>query len=343
MVARYRISVDDWLRHLLAADLYVRSAAGEGAMLTPQQQRDIAAIPGVAQTGFQRVSQLSLAPARPTVALIARLIDEGDPGKSLPLLGEQSAAMPAGSVPVWGSEAMVDLYGWRPGQTLQLPLGGGQAQVVVAGIWRDYARQNGGIQMRLADYRKLTGDLMANDVALWLARDTSLQSVQQALRALPFGTSLEITQPGEIRALSLKIFDRSFAVTYLLEGVAILIGLFGIAATFSAQTLARAREFGMLRHLGFSRRQVLAVLATEGLLLTAIGVVVGFVLGWCISLILVFIVNPQSFHWSMQLHMPWNMLFAVTALLLASAGLTALISGRLAVAGEAVKAVRDDW
>ena len=73
------------------------------------------------------------------------------------------------------------------------------------------------------------------------------------------------------------------------------------------------------------------------------GFAVGFLLGWCISLILVFIVNPQSFHWTMQLHMPWGMLAAVAAALLASAALTALLAGRQAVSGDAVRAVREDW
>ena len=126
------------------------------------------------------------------------------------------------------------------------------------------------------------------------------------LRALPFGASLDLSQPGEIRARTLVIFDRSFAVTYLLEAVAIVIGLFGVAATFSAQTLARAREFGMLRHVGVTRSQVLAILALEGGMLTACGIAMGFVLGFAISLILVFVVNPQSFHWSMSLHVPWT-------------------------------------
>src|SRR5690606_27821093 len=152
---------------------------------------------------------------------------------------------------------------------------------------------------------------------LWLARETTVDAVRDSLRALPFGSALEITEPAEIRAVSLKIFDRSFAVTYLLEAVAILIGLCGIAAAFSAQTLARAREFGMLRHVGLTRGQILQLLASEGLLLAAIGVGVGFVLGWCISLILIFIVNPQSFHWTMQMHMPWGLLAAVAAVLLA--------------------------
>jgi len=346
MVASFRVSVDDWLRHLLAADLYLRvPAAADAGGLGPDQQRQIAAVPGVLQADFQRVTQLTLDPARPAVALIARPIDAADPGRKLPLTGTQLAAaqLPAGARPVWVSEAMVDLYGYKVGASVMLPLGTGQQPFTVAGVWRDYARQSGAIQMRLHDYQAASGDPTVGDAALWLRPGATVREVTAGLRALPFGATLELSEPGEIRALSLKIFDRSFAVTYLLEAVAIIIGLFGIAATFSAQTMARAREFGMLRHIGVTRRQVLAMLAAEGGLLTAAGIVVGFLLGWCISLILVFIVNPQSFHWTMQLHMPWNTLAAVAAALLASAALTALVAGRQAVSGDAVRAVREDW
>lgn len=99
----------------------------------------------------------------------------------------------------------------------------------------------------------------------------------------------------------------------------------------------------MLRHLGVSRRQILGILASEGGMLTAIGIMVGFVLGWVISLILVFVVNPQSFHWSMQMHLPWGLLASVAALLLVSAMVTALAAGRYALSGSAIRAVSEDW
>jgi putative ABC transport system permease protein len=160
---------------------------------------------------------------------------------------------------------------------------------------------------------------------------------------LPFGAALTFASPGEIRAASLKIFDRSFAVTYLLEAIAIAIGLSGVAATFSAQTLARAREFGMLRHVGVTRGQVLRILAFEGACLTLLGVACGFALGLVISLILVYVVNPQSFHWTMQLHLPWNLLGSVAAVLVLASVATALVSGRYALSGGPVRAVREDW
>jgi putative ABC transport system permease protein len=214
---------------------------------------------------------------------------------------------------------------------------------VVAGVWRDYARQTGAIELRLTDYRRLTNDESATDAALTLAPGTSAAQVIAALRALPFGAALEFAQPGEIRARTLTIFDRSFAVTYLLEGVAIVIGLFGVAATFSAQTLARSREFGMLRHVGVTRWQVLAILAAEGGMLTALGIGMGFVLGLAISFILIFVVNPQSFHWTMSLHIPWLALGAVAWVMLVSSCATAVVSGRKAVSVDAVRAVKEDW
>jgi putative ABC transport system permease protein len=346
MVSSFRVSVDDWLTRLLAADLYVRSAAGgDTGALNPAEQKMIAAAAGIARADFLRAMQLTLDPSRPGVALIARPVDAADPGKTLPMTGEIIAAdkLPDGVLPIWVSEAMIDLYGYTVGKRVSLPIGSRSHDFIVAGVWRDYARQSGSIQMRLSDYQALSGDRDVNDAALRLQPGVTTAQAINTLKGLPFGAALEFAEPGEIRAISLKIFDRSFAVTYLLEAVAIIIGLFGIAATFSAQTLARAREFGMLRHIGVTRRQILGALAIEGGLLTAVGIVVGFVLGWSISLILVFIVNPQSFHWTMQLHMPWGLLAAVAAVLLGSAALTALVSGRHAVSGNAIRAVQEDW
>jgi putative ABC transport system permease protein len=336
MVSSFRDSVDDWLQHL-----YVRvQNGGEHARFGTSEQQQIAQLPSVAKLEATRHQLITLAPARPAVALIARSIDANAPDRSLTMVGEPIQGVQR---PVWGSEAMVDLYGWTPGQTVQLPIAGHMQSFTVAGIWRDYARQSGAIMMRIEDYRQLSGDLAVNDLALWIKRDSSLQSLRRQLDALPFAATLEYAEPGEIRSVSLKIFDRSFAVTYVLEGIAIVIGLFGVAATFSAQTLSRAKEFGMLRHIGITRRQILTLLASEGSLLASLAILVGFLLGWCISLILVFIVNPQSFHWTMELHIPSTLLASVAAVLLFSAAATALISGRLAVSGSAVRAVREDW
>lgn len=346
MVTSFRVSVDDWLERVLPADLYVRAAAtGDQGGFQPDVQQVVAALPDFDRVDFFRTQQLILDANRPEITLIARPVDRTDPRNTLPMTDDMMApaSWPDGVMPVWVSEAMVDLYGYRVGEKVTLPISTTSDEFLVAGVWRDYGRQFGAIQMQLGDYQALTGDVSVNTVALWLQAGISSDAAIAKLRQLPFGAALEISRSGDMRALSLEIFDRSFAVTYLLELVAVVIGLLGVAASFSAQTLARAKEFGMLRHIGVMRRQILTMLAAEGGLLTVLGVVLGFVLGGSISLILVFIVNPQSFHWTMQLHLPWGWLTMIAVIMLASAALTALLAGRRAVSGHVIRAVREDW
>jgi putative ABC transport system permease protein len=346
MVTSFRVSIDDWLGQVLPADLYVRTASsGEQGGFPPDAQQAIAALSGFNRIDFFRTQQLTLAPNRPDITLFARPVDRTDPRNTLPMTDDMltPGSIPSDAMPVWISEAIVDLYGYRVGDTIKLPVGTASNEFLVAGVWRDYGRQFGAIQMLLSDYRALIGDMSVNTIAMWLQPDTTADQALAMLRQLPFGESLEISRSSDLRVLSLEIFDRSFAVTYLLEIIAVVIGLLGVAASFSAQTLARVKEFGMLRHIGVLRRQIFALLAAEGGLLTLLGIALGFALGWTISLILVFIVNPQSFHWTMSLHVPWLWLMTIAVILLMSAALTALLSGRRAVSAQMVRAVREDW
>jgi putative ABC transport system permease protein len=255
-----------------------------------------------------------------------------------------------GAINVFVSEAMVDLYDARPGSTLKLPLVAGHSPVptYVRGVWRDYARQTGSVVMPLADYRNATGDTTITNLAIWLQRGTPTSTVEQAIRraARDRGMAerlIEFADTGDIRDKTMRIFDRSFAVTYWLQAVAIAIGLFGTAASFSAQVLARRKEFGLLCHLGFTRQQVLAIVAVEGLALTLVGALMGLALGLSVSVVLIQVVNPQSFHWTMDMLVPWARLLALCGSVVAAGTLTALVAGRQAVGNDAVMAVKEDW
>ncbi len=338
MVTSFRGSVDQWLGQVLPADLYLRSGRGAAGAMDTGLQDKLAGIPGIASVAFSRFDSLRLAEGRAPVLLIARPVVRD--GSGLPLVG---AAWPVAGDAVWISEAMQDLYGWRVGQMVELPLAGRLLRRPVAGVWRDYARQTGSILMDLEDYRRVTGDRLASDGAITLARGSNAAQVAAAVAALSATTSLEVTYPGQIRAISLRIFDRTFAVTYGLEAVAVLIGLAGVAASFAALASARRREFGMLRHLGLTRRQIGWMLAQEGALAASVGVFAGLAVGSAIGLILIEVVNRQSFHWSMDLHIPWASLAAFGAVLIALAALAAVVAGRSAMQQAAVLAVRDDW
>jgi putative ABC transport system permease protein len=263
--------------------------------------------------------------------------------RAFPPVGERYERRAGDPTAVWASEAVTDLYGLTPGKRLELPLAGRNHPVVVAGIFRDYARQHGALLIDRADYVALTGDRAVNDGSLWLAPGASRADAAAALRALPGGARLDIADPGEIRELSLRIFDRSFAVTYAMEAVAFLVGLFGLSSSLGAIVLARRREFGVLRHLGLTRRQIRTMLATEGGLLALVGAAAGLAAGAAISLVLVYVVNRQSFHWSMELHPPYLLLFSLVLILIGLAVVTAVVSGREATGMGPVRAVREDW
>jgi putative ABC transport system permease protein len=207
----------------------------------------------------------------------------------------------------------------------------------VAGVWRDYVRQSGAIALERSDFERLTGDRRVNDLALWLQAGSDPAGVQAAIRLLaeqqqPGAAGLiDFASASQLRATSLRIF------------VAIGIGLFGVAASFSAQVLARRKEFGLLAHLGLTRRQILAVVAGEGTAWSLIGALAGLALGLAVSVVLVHVVNPQSFHWTMDLALPGWRLLALCAAVVIAGMATAWLAARAAAGRDAVLAVKEDW
>jgi putative ABC transport system permease protein len=367
MVASFRESVTHWLDLMLPADLYVRSAgnlaATDTVFFNPEFVAAASRLPGVKKLQSQRMLPLQLQSDQAAVSLLAREL--GDPTRTLPLL-QPPVAVPEGMVGVFVSEAVVDLFGARPGQVFPLlsqtfmPLAqSGKAKSViffVAAVWRDYARQNGAIVMDRSTFEDLTGDRRSNELSLWLHDAQSAADVQRALLTLAgpqaargadpvtgTGGLLEFGTTAQIRAISLRMFDRSFAVTYWLQAVAIGIGLFGIAASFSAQVLSRRKEFGLLAHLGLTRRQILGMVTLEGAAWTTLGAIAGLGLGLVVAVVLVHVVNPQSFHWTMDLMLPWPRLLLLGLAVVLAGTLTAWLAGRNAAGQHAVLAVREDW
>jgi putative ABC transport system permease protein len=361
MVASFRTGVSDWLGDVLPADLYARSAsstsASNQAWLPPGFVQQAAQVAGVQRVQASRSTSLNLVndskdgndsrkSDKPSVVLVSREL--AAPENALPLLRAPLPvqALQPGEVAVYVSEAVVSLYGAEQGQRLLLPLPG-QVEPVparVLGVWRDYARQFGAITMADSDYQRLTGDTRINDLALWLGPGADAAAVQGALRALlPDPAMLEFMSSADLRRLSLRIFDRSFAVTYYLQALAVVIGLLGIAASLSAQVLARRKEFGLLVHLGLTRRQIVAVVAGEGAAWVAAGTCIGLLLGLAISMVLVWVVNPQSFHWTMGLVLPATRLALLCGAVMVAGTLTSAWAARHAATRQAVLSVKEDW
>jgi len=356
MVFSFRESFERWLGGVLPADVQLRVAQGtDTGFLEAAEQRALATLPGIARTEFRRLTPLLLDPGQPAITVIARDFVPGEGPDVLPLVRRASATTPTAEgatsatdngepPPVWMSEAVEDLYGWTLGSVVELPFGGNRHRFRVAGVFRDYGRSTGAIVISRAEYQRASGDDRATEASFWLEPGAPAAAALAAIGArLPDGRALDLLETTQVRDISLRIFDRAFLVTYALEAVAVVIGLLGVAFAASSAALARRGEFAMLRHVGMLRRQVLAMLAGEGLLTSLIGVVYGLVLGGALSLVLVYVINRQSFNWSVELAVPALQLGGLSAVLVLAAALTATISGRAAMSGETMRAVREDW
>ncbi len=342
MVSSFRVSVDDWLVQVLPGDLYLRaSSSAASGYLDDEAIAVIAAFPGVASVDSTRLVNLRLSAAEPVFSLLARPVG-GNWG--LPLVAGSMSPPATASLPAaWISEAAADRLGLAVGAELELPLQGRPQRFIVAGIWRDYARQHGAALIEAADYRALSGDARINDAAIRLQPGVDAATVADGLRRRFGADQVTISLPGEIRAQTLRIFDRTFLITYLMEAVTVLIGLFGIATTFAALGATRQGEFGMLRHLGFTRADVGRLITLEGGLTAALGVLTGLLAGGAIAWVLIAVVNRQSFHWSMDLAVPWLALALFAASLVLLAALVARLAARQAMQASAVQAVKADY
>jgi putative ABC transport system permease protein len=343
MIHSFRVSFDHWLGKLLPADLQLREPFGnDTAFWSSADQAKLAAIPGVSRVEFRRTRQLLLDPKRAPVTLIARGASDAQTAAELPLV--QSAKAPHVQNPAWISEAIQDHYGYKVGDAIALPLAGRMQAFTVAGVWRDYARLSGSIVISTHAYQADTGDTGANEGSIWLKSGVAAASTERLLRSrLNDGDAVEIVTTAALHERSLQIFDRAFAITYALEVIAVIIGLTGVSFAASSTALARRAEFGMLRHIGMLRRQIIGMLADEGILTSIFGVIYGLALGVALSLVLVYVINRQSFNWSIDLSVPAWLLALLSLALISAAAITAVISGRAALSQDAVRAVREDW
>ena len=287
-----------------------------------------------------RYERIVLDSSGPPLSVVARPITERI------LRGFHAAAAPGAAagdeIGVWISEAAHDLHGWNPGDRIVLPIAGKRVKARVAGIIRDYARTWGAVLVDIRDYRRVTGDSRVNDFAIYLAKGATMGEATRALRdALPQARGIRTEDAAEIHRRSLEIFDRSFAVTYALEAIAVVIGLAGLTSSFAALAWSRRREFGVLRFLGFRRRDILQLLALEGAATGALGAAIGLAIGVAISFVLVRVVNRQSFHWTLEVHWPVAGIALLLAAVVALCAIGARLSAAAAVRHEAVLAVKD--
>src|SRR6202030_2038142 len=146
----------------------------------------------------------------------------------------------------------------------------------------------------------------------------------------------------DLRGEALRIFDRTFAITYALEGIAILVAVMGVAGALLALVIDRRRELGLLRYLGASSEQLRKLILTEAGLLGLLANLSGLVLGFFLSLVLIFVINKQSFGWTIRLHWPVAVLLGTTTVIFLATLLSGCYPARIAVRLNPIEVVHEE-
>jgi putative ABC transport system permease protein len=223
--------------------------------------------------------------------------------------------------------------------TLQSP--SGPFQVPVLGTYYDYASERGYIVLPRWFYRTHFEDRYSTTLGVYVDQGSDLERVRsEMLNVLGPDTSLSVRTNGELRREVLRVFDNTFAITYALHAVSILVAILGVMNAMLAITIEMRREFAILRAIGASVQQIEKILLVQAGTLGLLGNVLGLAVGFLLSLLLIHVINKQSFGWTVQLNLPvafllqsFCLIFAVS---IASGWLPARTAGR-DVSGEAVR------
>ncbi|CAN5617276.1 FtsX-like permease family protein [soil metagenome] len=339
MVFSFRSTVQSWIDQTLAADLFIAPASSElvgaSSFMPAETAKFLEGQPQVeAIDTFREVSlpwrekNVFLAVVRGTHSSRFPFV-RGDAAEILRRFREEPVVIV--------SESFSRRNGVRDGEMLELPTPAGPRPFQIAGTFYDYTRDAGVVFMNVRTFGAIWGDERFNSLAVYLRPGGSAAEVEQAFRA-------EFSRTGEYMMLSnaalrvrvFEIFDQTFAVTYVLRTIAVIVAVVGICLTLTTLIAERSRELGVLRAIGGSVAQLRRLLLWESAMIGLLAAVVGLASGICLSFVLTGVINRAFFGWTIQLAFPWGSL-AVTPLWIVAAAVVAGLwpawrVGRLVVA-----------
>jgi len=212
----------------------------------------------------------------------------------------------------------------------------------VADIYYDYASERGVIIVERATLLKYFPDPLPSNLAVYVAAGVELETVRKEIEKASSGRNILIFSNRDLRAEAIRIFDRTFAITYALEAVAIFVAVMGIAGALVALVMDRRRELGLLRFLGAATGQLRKMILVEAGLLGLLANVAGLGLGILLSLILIYVINKQSFGWTIQFHWPVAVLGAAISVVYAATVLAGLYPAHVATQMNPIEVVHEE-
>ena len=348
MVGSFRTTVIQWMEGEVPADFYIRPAGGHSVdrhpTISPELADKLATLPGVEAVDRLRAYQISF-DGVPTTVAAADLRESRKRGRSDFFSGrpvdEVLGELRTGNAVVV-SEPFTYKHSVKTGDTISLPLGTSLVNFRIADVYYDYGSENGFVLMDRAAMKKYLPDEAPSNLAVYVAGGADPAQVREEIEKACTNYRVLIFSNADLRKQAIVIFDRTFAITYALEAVAVLVAVMGVAGALLALVIDRKRELGLLRFLGATvaqiRRMVLAEAALLGLLANAAGLILGFAL----SLILIFVINKQSFGWTIRFHWPVAILSGAISLIFVATVLAGFYPGRIAVRLNPIEAVHEE-
>jgi putative ABC transport system permease protein len=348
MVGSFRQTVLTWLDSELPADLYLAPAGAMGGDLHPtissQTADAIAATAGVESVARLRAYETEYQGLPATLAGASQ--GRHVPRQNLTFFSKRPSAevlkeLAAGDNAAV-SEPFANKHHVKAGDTITLPLGEHQVRFHVIDIFYDYGHEAGYIVVDWHTLLRYLPDATPTNLAVYLKPGASLQVTRNAIQKATAGESLMMLSNGEIRHQAIRVFDQTFAITYAVEAISILVAIGGVAGALISIVMDRRREFGVLRYLGSTSGQIRKLILVEAGLIGLLANVLGLVLGYVLSLVLVYVINKQSFGWTIQFHWPVAVLLGSLSLVYVCTVLAGLFPARLAVRLDPMEVVHEE-
>jgi len=347
MVHSFRETVTIWIGETLKADLFGRVAGGRDTdyrtTLPAEGAEKLKALPGVAAVDLFRALDITY-DDQPAVLATGDFSVLSAHGHLLIKAGAKArdlASLLAGQNRAIVSEAFSLKHSVNVGDTLKLDAPSGPLALEVAAVYHDYSRERGYIIVDRSTFLEHYRDSAINSFVVYLEDKSDLENVREKiLGTLGKDIHLLLRSNGELKKDVLDVFDKTFAITYSLEIIAAVVAVLGLFNTLVSLILERRREIGILRFIGAYREQVKKMIYIEAGLLGLIGAAMGLMAGFLVSYLLIFVINKQSFGWTIQVHHPAGFLVTATFLFLAIALLAGHTPARMAARLNPREAVR---
>jgi putative ABC transport system permease protein len=348
MVGSFRETVLLWMNDRLPADLYLRPAGDPAPDRHPTVSLELAdkitKLPGV--TGVDRlrgyeISYEGLPATLASVDLSARRSDHRSNFFSgRPTAQVLSQIRNADAVLV--SEPFTYKHHVRRGDSVTLSLGTARPTFRIADVYYDYGSERGSILMDRQTMLRYLPDPAPSNLAIYLSPNASVERVREEITQASAGYRVLLFSNRDLRTEAIRIFDRTFAITYALETVAVLVAVMGIAGALLALVIDRRRELGLLRFLGAASGQVRKQILVEAGLLGLLANFAGVALGFALSLVLIYVINKQSFGWTIRFHWPVAILLGAISVVYVATVLAGLYPAQVAVRLNPLEAVHEE-